>query len=379
MSARRAVRTDMDTSGSILERTMRNRRDDRRTGSQKGFSLVEVLVAMTITLIVSGAIYGLLSGGQNAFRREPELTERQQNARNAMNLIMRDIANAGAGMPTFVQTFTPGLNAFSGAPSNASNVVTDELEMLTNSGSMENEPVCYTSGSGNGANIRFVRNATQIPTPLVVVLLMDDGTWTIRNIISVSNSNGGPGNCTAGDPHAVPNLNQGAGDTTGLNTPSGVCVGNGWGTNTNANCNVSGVSFATIVRYRIRNGADGVPNLERFSSDDTSAFTGAAVNASGFKTIARGIEDLQVQYTQASAPTTWVDGAPTVTNGNYTSFINQVRVSIVARSEARNIQGARTSASGRTNIRGTLSSVGAPRATLFNMANAPSPSPRPWF
>ena len=38
---------------------------------QAGFSLVELMIAMVITLIVTGAIYGLLSGGESAFRCSP--------------------------------------------------------------------------------------------------------------------------------------------------------------------------------------------------------------------------------------------------------------------------------------------------------------------
>ena len=75
---------------------------------EAGFSMVELLVAMVMTLMVSGAIFGLLTGGQNAFRREPEMTDRQQNIRISMDLINRDGAGAGAGMVPFVQAFTNG-------------------------------------------------------------------------------------------------------------------------------------------------------------------------------------------------------------------------------------------------------------------------------
>ena len=51
------------------------------TRDQAGFSLIELMVAMVVTLIVTGAIYGLLAGGQSAFRREPQLADRQQNTR----------------------------------------------------------------------------------------------------------------------------------------------------------------------------------------------------------------------------------------------------------------------------------------------------------
>ncbi|HXK08003.1 MAG TPA: prepilin-type N-terminal cleavage/methylation domain-containing protein, partial [Vicinamibacteria bacterium] len=73
---------------------------------ERGFTLVELLVAITITLVVSASIYGLLSAGQNAFRREPSLADRQQNIRIAMDSIARDIDNAGIGMPLVSQVFT---------------------------------------------------------------------------------------------------------------------------------------------------------------------------------------------------------------------------------------------------------------------------------
>ena len=81
-----------------------------------GFSLVELTIAMLVTLIVSGAIFGLLSGGNAAFRREPELSDRQQNVRVAMDLIQKDIGNAGMQMSDFVQAFTPGDGPQGAAP-----------------------------------------------------------------------------------------------------------------------------------------------------------------------------------------------------------------------------------------------------------------------
>ena len=48
---------------------------------QRGFSLIELTVAMTVTLIITGAMFQLLTAGKSAFRREPELSDRQQNIR----------------------------------------------------------------------------------------------------------------------------------------------------------------------------------------------------------------------------------------------------------------------------------------------------------
>ncbi len=107
-----------------------------------GFSLVELMVAMTVTLIVAGAIYGLLAGGQNAFRREPELADRQQNTRIAMDLIRRDVQDAGSGMVPFVQAFTNGLDGAGIAPASgqstgASGAATDVIEILTTDGNCQ--------------------------------------------------------------------------------------------------------------------------------------------------------------------------------------------------------------------------------------------------
>jgi prepilin-type N-terminal cleavage/methylation domain-containing protein len=73
---------------------------------QRGFSMIELMVAMTVTLIVSSAIYGLLASGGNAFRREPEMSDRQQNIRIAMDVIAKDVESAGGGAPLVAQVFT---------------------------------------------------------------------------------------------------------------------------------------------------------------------------------------------------------------------------------------------------------------------------------
>ena len=140
-----------------------------------GFSLIELTIALVVTLIITGAMYGLLAGGQSAFRREPELSDRQANIRVAMDLvaakmslgseIMKDIGNAGSGLPPFAQVFTRNLDACAacnngGAPMGLGGVRTDELEMLTNDGSRDNEPLCRnsTGWTNNAANIRLARN-----------------------------------------------------------------------------------------------------------------------------------------------------------------------------------------------------------------------------
>jgi len=77
---------------------------------REGFSMIELTVAMLITLIISGAIYGMLASSQASFRREPALAERQQNIRVAMDMIVRDLMGAGGDVPAGMQVFSRGMN-----------------------------------------------------------------------------------------------------------------------------------------------------------------------------------------------------------------------------------------------------------------------------
>jgi Tfp pilus assembly protein PilW len=357
-----------------------------------GFSLVELTIALAVTLLVTGAIYGLLTGGQSAFRREPELTERQANIRVAMDLIMKDIGNAGSGLPAGVQVFTRALDAAAGAPMGLASVPTDELEMITNDGGRDNEPLCRALGTDNASDIRLARNVMPVPSPPAwpqgpMVVLFADGTWTMRYVTGAANGAivAGETNCTAGNPTAL--TFAAAGDPTGLNggaSPANTCTNSGAITATGtpslgnagsgttgctgppaagACCTAVELAFANVVRYRIRNSpTDGVPELQRYTTANAA-----------FVTVARGIEDMQVQYTQADGTLSpggaSPNGAPVVTPGNFNTMITQVQVTLSSRSEARNISGMTADANLGTRLRGQLTYTGSPRAALISLAN----------
>jgi hypothetical protein len=135
------------------------------------------------------------------------------------------------------------------------------------------------------------------------------------------------------------------------------------------------ISFSQLVRYRIRNDANGVPNLQRSTSSDTSCLPGGPWPC--YQTVARGIEDLQVRYTTAAGATT--DGAPAMTWNNWGTIVTRVQVTLSSRSEALNIAGASTDANLGTRVRGRLSWVGSPRAALMALTRQPSPSPSPFW
>lgn len=63
--------------------------------SEQGFSVVELLIAMVIFLVITGAIYGLLEVGRIDRNRSSRRADVLKNARVAVHLIGRDALNAG--------------------------------------------------------------------------------------------------------------------------------------------------------------------------------------------------------------------------------------------------------------------------------------------
>ena len=215
----------------------------RREG---GFTIIEMLVAITVTMLVMGAVVGLLSSGQTAFRREPEVADMQQNLRSAMDMIMRDVGMAGAGIPSeFVRAGTSAfhrriradLHAGPGqrrglrgldhhrlpAPAAARRSTgerTDDLALFTTNSDCGAEGVCGYLGSAS--HIRTDNNSSCVKTGDIPLFFMANGGWTIREVTATFDNNGGPGNCTQQEKHADISFTKG-GSAAGLN-PSGACA-----------------------------------------------------------------------------------------------------------------------------------------------------------
>jgi prepilin-type N-terminal cleavage/methylation domain-containing protein len=357
--------------------------------SESGFSMVELLVAMTVTLIISGAIFGLLTGGQNAFRREPAMTDRQQTIRVAMDLIKRDVAGAGAQMAPFVRAFTPGLDGAGGAPSSTqtagsiSNTATDVLEILTATGQCPG--VVLTAASGSQLTSAETQ-PTCFPDSAATRTFFYVGSTSAAEVnnygVELGRSNSAAG--TNGfniDLLASGNLNPVA-----PNPAAGFC-----GT---ANCRMA--LPVDVVRYEVApDPEDGnVPALWR---SQTGAYTaaGAGPFAPGssrpnWEVVARGIEDFQVRYLTGgsggfvSDPGTPFCTAPCnpVQPADLNLIVKQVEVRLSARAITGGpIQGGTTAAAGSnagTAIRGQLVAVITPRAALTALGINPTATNR-WY
>ena len=62
---------------------------------ESGFTLLEVLIAMSIATLLIGSMYSVFTSSQRSFRVQEQIAEAQQNARAAIQLMTRDIIMAG--------------------------------------------------------------------------------------------------------------------------------------------------------------------------------------------------------------------------------------------------------------------------------------------
>lgn len=66
--------------------------------SERGFSVVELIVGITVMLIITGAVFALMRDSVKTNKTSMELTDTQQGARAAQEYINRDLMNAGDGL-----------------------------------------------------------------------------------------------------------------------------------------------------------------------------------------------------------------------------------------------------------------------------------------
>ena len=71
---------------------------ERRSGAEAGFSLIELMVAMGVTLAISAAACSLILGSLQVRARESQRSEALADAQNALYVMTREVANSGFGL-----------------------------------------------------------------------------------------------------------------------------------------------------------------------------------------------------------------------------------------------------------------------------------------
>jgi hypothetical protein len=263
-----------------------------------------------------------------------------------MDMIQRDIANAGVNMGPLFQTFTRGLNGANPMVGPAGQRL-DHLEVFGNDGTCPDAPTVPANPT-NGANINVRGGVPDCYTEEALVLVVyanGMAKWGLAWNIHSNDSkmvNFPPGQNDNGSGSQITSNKQLASYDPNVNPASPPIA----------------MSPLQMIRYEIAmdppGSAAGVPSLYRSATggralpDSTYLPPNSAANvaAGQWQVLARGIEDMQVQYRDGNG--VWSDVPNLVTCASpcnaptaavYNTATREVRVTITARAEGNNLQG----------------------------------------
>ena len=308
----------------------------RRPADEAGFTLMELLTSMTVTLIVVGLTLSAFTEAQRANSLAGLVLDTNQNLRAGLNFMVRDLVQTGTGIPT------GGIPVPSGAGATPINRPGPNVAMTFPVGDVVLQAL--TPGAALGPTL----NGQQ--TDMVTVLYLDpsldfenrnvtaiaaDGSWAtvdpltditgadngvqVGDLIMFSNSMGYAIQAVTGTDGAQ-TMQFAQNDLFNLNQP-----------------NAAGGSITSIL-------AGGTPTPDRvrmvtFSLDDTNPQVPTLMRQDGFdqaRPIALVIENVQMSYDL-------VDGVTNPTNvktpvpPNSPAQIRKVNLFLAARSESRSI------------------------------------------
>jgi hypothetical protein len=287
------------------------------------------------------SVFMLLQKGQNSFRREPEVSDMNANARFGIDRIARDLTVAGYNTPGNMTIMW--LDGGGITPDELTIVYADPdipVSRPVPCGPQGGGP-CNTIGTSSTLNLD---PETFSPMPGDFEESYDDGMMLFAlqgpngdpacdnfapgivpfevtqtpTCTGAGGNNSGPGGC------GTVNVNHNPGNgVTDVNPPQG------FQNDVSSQCAVIGLFH--VVQYRINPLPPAPsPSLERRDITLGEPWTPISAN----------IENLQVQYNQGVAGDNFEDEPSTLPSGDPNTWITRVRVTVTGRSDSRNLQGA---------------------------------------
>src|SRR5581483_10859649 len=250
-----------------------------KKAAQQGFSLIETVVALSISIGLLVVISTLLMKNQESFLVQAATTDLQQNYRTAMDLMTRDIVAAGAGLPQFLGPVAgvDGGTDSSGSPltDGSGRPLTDELLLLYGDPSFPSLTVTNGPVSGRTASIN-VADPTTGPAPS-----FSDGDNFILYAVS--------------QPNAVPTADSAEFDVFTLSSHSAISGGMQLTGSANSAVNPpnwSNIAFPSAAALRLVR----LDQWIHYRVDTSANELQRRVNGGAWVTVARNITNLQIQY-----------------------------------------------------------------------------------
>jgi prepilin-type N-terminal cleavage/methylation domain-containing protein len=228
---------------------------------KRGFTLLELMVSMALGLIVMAAMASLFKTGLNSTMLVTQRAETQQNMRAAIDLMVKDISMAGAGLPS------GGIQLPSGNGSTASKFACDQTgtcHVQANTYPTGNYMYGILPGYTNGVEGGSV--VTAAPAPAIndsITSIYTDYNFPLNEyLVAFSNPNGTLITLTANPAYipAPPAINSAggiqAGDLIMLSNSVGTAVGEV------TNITATTISFANLDALNINQTAAASNNIK---------------------------------------------------------------------------------------------------------------------
>ena len=323
---------------------MKNLQITYLTRKQQGFSIVELMVAVALSLVILAGILKLYSSNKSAFRSQESISRIQEGYRFASENIQKELRLAGyygcnkesaivntLSANPFIADYLKPVEGF-----NATNTTTWDRSIAGTGLTIGNTDGDVVRG---GTDILVIRRASKTQHPLTVAMTNINSSLQIQAAMSTAAF-------TANDVVIVSDCNRSAiFQVTGFNQSSGVIEhatsGGSIGNITTQlltsapafNVDASVMKLDTIVFF-IGTSANGTPSLKR------------KINNNASETIINGVENMQIVYGLDTDAT--LDGvanryvnAANITAANWSS-ITSTRISLLMTSPDNSLSKADT-------------------------------------
>jgi len=335
---------------------------------EHGFSLIEVLLAIMLTVIVMASVFAVLHRGQRSFEREPEVADMQQNARSGLARVSADLVMAGYKTPpamavlwedggginpdsitiVFADPDVPTASPFTGA---AGSTIESSSTLFLDTSTLDPAPGDPGNSYDQGMTLMAIETGDCNGDGQIGFHLFD--TTQDSQCTSAGGPGGGGGPPGGGGGCDTLMVNHNPSATSGLNAPGGF---NG---SVQADCAIIG--FFRMIQYRINPPPPAAnPSLERRDLSINEPWTPVANN----------IENLQFRYLIANSPLE-VDAPPAAPDpANPLTWIVGVNPTVSGRTQSVDLEGASQGvfATEDTHVRKAFSSS----VSLRNVAAAAS-------
>jgi prepilin-type N-terminal cleavage/methylation domain-containing protein len=267
---------------------------------QQGFSLLELILALALSVGLMGTVFYYLKQNQDSFVVEAAIADLHQNFRAAMDLMTRDIQAAGSGLPQFLGPLAGldgGTDPDTGNPltDTSGRPLTDEILILYGDPSFPALTVTNGPIASRTSTIQ-VQNPPTGPAPTFT-----NGDNYILYAVSQPNAYG-TADMAEFDVFTLSSQTAVTGGVQLVGTASTAVNPPAWGN----------LAFPSVSALRVARLSEWV----RYRVDPTTNELQRSISGGAWVAVARNITNLQVQY--------WVESVDPGTGAVTQNYIDQV-------------------------------------------------------